>query len=115
MDPSTGKIDCLGSAACVFGELGWSKACLEPGSLDGPSRSIVGDAWEHIGEESCKAKELGDLILSYGAGGKPHVSTLIDNALGLAFSAFEGPGAMVVPLGQIQRVRGIYRLKEGYR
>lgn len=115
LDPDSGKVDCLGAVACAFRELGWSTERLHPDGLSRSAQQITDDAWELVGREACNATQEGDLILSYPTPSKPHVSVLIDATLGLAFSAFEGHGAMSVRLGTIGQVRGVYRLKEAFR
>lgn len=114
-DPLTGAIDCLGAVACVFRKLGWGTDKLDPAGLDGDARAIADTAWDFMGDSVASATEVGDLILSYPVRRRPHVSVVIDSRLGLAFSSHQGHGAMTVPLGQIQQVRGVYRLREEFR
>ena len=114
LDPSTGFVNCLGGAMCVFRKLGWSTDSLKPSALCPTGRSIEDSAWERIGSEACSAKEDGDLILS-GPLVRPHVEVLVDFHLGLAFSVLEQTGAMVRSVSEIRAVRGVYRLRKEYR
>lgn len=114
-DPLSGAIDCLGAVAAVFRKLGWSTERLDPSGLDGDAREIADAAWEYMGPDVASATEIGDLILSYPIRQRPHVSVVIDSRLGLSFSSHQGHGAMTVPLGQITKVRGVYRLMKEYR
>lgn len=113
MDPASGSINCQGAAAEVIRRLGWDASHMDGSHLQGDS--IVGDPWERVGDEACQARQVGDLILSYPRRETPHVSVVVNASLGLAFSSFEGHGAMVCSLGEIRRVRGVYRLREDYR
>lgn len=114
-DASTGFVDCQGAVIAVFERLGWSTDHMAGRHLNAAAEAIDGDPWECIGDEACQATQVGDLILSYPRRGTPHVSVVVHPSLGLAFSSFEGHGAMVCPIGRIGRVRGVYRLREDYR
>ena len=113
LDPASGSINCQGAVIEVHRRLGWCTAHMAGHHLQ--AETIVGDPWEFVGDEACQATQVGDLILSYPRRETPHVSVVVDPSLGLAFSSFEGHGAMVCPLGKIGRVRGVYRLREDYR
>ncbi len=114
-DPSTGNVDCQGAVKLVFQRLGWSVDHMDGQHLHTSAKAIVGEPWEFVGPEACQAQQVGDLILSYPRKETPHVSAVVDPSLGLAFSAFEGHGAMVCSLGSMQGDRGVYRLREDYR